>query len=261
MQVQKEETIDLRSILHLLRKRLGLIILSTFIVAVIGTVYTFFIATPTFTATTQLVAKLPDSSNSAMYAGQITGNIQMANTINQVIVSHAVLDKVQANLNLPNSSFQSKVTATNTTNSQVITVTATYGNPYTAQKIANETAKVFSDDIAQKLNVTNVIVLTEATANTTPVSPRPKLYISLSALVGLIIGCGLTFLLEIFNNKINTEADIEALGLPILGATSFANSDDFSNPVSADSLVKETPKVKVASKDETTPNNFPRRRR
>ncbi|WP_332380587.1 Wzz/FepE/Etk N-terminal domain-containing protein [Lactococcus cremoris] len=65
MPAQKEESIDLRSILRLLYKRLGLIILVTFIVTVLGSVYTFFIATPMYTATTQLVAKLPDSNSSA----------------------------------------------------------------------------------------------------------------------------------------------------------------------------------------------------
>ena len=105
MQTQ-EETVNVRSILGLLYKRLGIIILATFIVTVLGLVYTFFIATPIYTATTQLVAKLPDSNGSAAYAGQVTGNIQMANTINQVIVSPVILDKVQKNLNLVDDTFQ-----------------------------------------------------------------------------------------------------------------------------------------------------------
>ena len=106
MQEIQEQTIDLRGIFKIIRKRLGLILFSALIVTILGSIYTFFIASPVYTASTQLVVKLPNSDNSAAYAGQVTGNIQMANTINQVIVSPVILDKVQSNLNLSDDSFQ-----------------------------------------------------------------------------------------------------------------------------------------------------------
>ncbi|MFZ2809878.1 MAG: Wzz/FepE/Etk N-terminal domain-containing protein, partial [Lactococcus raffinolactis] len=162
MQETQEQTIDLRGIINIIRKRLGLILFSTFVVLVLGSIYTFFIATPVYTATTQLVVKLPNSDNSSAYAGQVAGNIQMANTINQVIVSPVILDKVQSNLNLPSNAFQKQVTATTLTNSQVITLTVKYSNPYVAQKIADETANIFSMEAANLLNVTNVNILSKA---------------------------------------------------------------------------------------------------
>ena len=81
MQETQEQTIDLRGIINIIRKRLGLILFSTFVVLVLGSIYTFLIATPVYTATTQLVVKLPNSDNSSAYAGQVAGNIQMANTM------------------------------------------------------------------------------------------------------------------------------------------------------------------------------------
>ena len=35
---------------------------------------------------------------------------------------------------------------------------------------------------------------------------------------------------EVFDNKINKEEDIEALGLSVLGVTAYAQTSDFSNP-------------------------------
>ena len=177
MQETQEQTIDLRGIFKIIRKRLGLILFSALIVTILGSIYTFFIASPVYKASTQLVVKLPNSDNSDAYAGQVSGNIQMANTINQVIVSPVILDKVQSNLNLSDDSFQKQVTAANQTNSQVITLTVKYSNPYIAQKIADETAKIFSSDAAKLLNVTNVNILSKAKAQTTPVSPKPILYL------------------------------------------------------------------------------------
>lgn len=228
MQETQEQTIDLRGIINIIRKRLGLILFSTFVVLVLGSIYTFLIATPVYTATTQLVVKLPNSDNSSAYAGQVAGNIQMANTINQVIVSPVILDKVQSNLNLPSNAFQKQVTATNLTNSQVITLTVKYSNPYVAQKIANETANIFSMEAANLLNVTNVNILSKAKAQTTPISPKPKLYLAISVIAGLVLGLAIALLKELFDNKINKEEDIETLGLTVLGVTTYAQMSDFN---------------------------------
>ena len=228
MQETQEQTIDLRGIINIIRKRLGLILFSTFVVLVLGSIYTFLIATPVYTATTQLVVKLPNSDNSSAYAGQVAGNIQMANTINQVIVSPVILDKVQSNLNLPSNAFQKQVTATNLTNSQVITLTVKYSNPYVAQKIADETANIFSMEAANLLNVTNVNILSKAKVQTTPISPKPKLYLAISVIAGLVLGLAIALLKELFDNKINKEEDIETLGLTVLGVTTYAQMSDFN---------------------------------
>ena len=228
MQETQEQTIDLRGIFKIIRKSLGLILFSALIVTILGSIYTFFIATPVYTATTQLVVKLPNSDNSSAYAGQVAGNIQMANTINQVIVSPVILDKVQSNLNLPSNAFQKQVTATNLTNSQVITLTVKYSNPYVAQKIADETANIFSMEAANLLNVTNVNILSKAKAQTTPISPKPKLYLAISVIAGLVLGLAIALLKELFDNKINKEEDIETLGLMVLGVTTYAQMSDFN---------------------------------
>ena len=152
----------------------------------------------------------------------------MANTINQVIVSPVILDKVQSNLNLPSNAFQKQVTATNLTNSQVITLTVKYSNPYVAQKIANETANIFSMEAANLLNVTNVNILSKAKAQTTPISPKPKLYLAISVIAGLVLGLAIALLKELFDNKINKEEDIETLGLTVLGVTTYAQMSDFN---------------------------------
>ena len=240
MQETQEQTIDLRGIINIIRKRLGLILFSTFVVLVLGSIYTFFIATPVYTATTQLVVKLPNSDNSSAYAGQVAGNIQMANTINQVIVSPVILDKVQSNLNLPSNAFQKQVTATNLTNSQVITLTVKYSNPYVAQKIADETANIFSMEAANLLNVTNVNILSKAKAQTTPISPKPKLYLAISVIAGLVLGLAIALLKELFDNKINKEEDIETLGLTVLGVTTYAQMSDFNKNTNKNGTQSET---------------------
>ncbi|MFZ2380472.1 GNVR domain-containing protein, partial [Leuconostoc falkenbergense] len=109
-------------------------------------------------------------------------------------------------------------------------LTVKYSNPYVAQKIADETANIFSMEAANLLNVTNVNILSKAKVESTPTSPKPKLYLAISIVIGLILGLALALLKEVFDNKINKEEDIEALGLSVLGVTAYAQTSDFSNP-------------------------------
>ena len=204
MQKQEERTIDFRKIMILFKKRIWIVIISVVIMTSLGSIYTFFIEKPIYTASTQLVVKLLNSDTPTAYAGEVAGNIQMVNTISQVIVSPAILDKVKTNLKLSND-LSNYVTASNTPNSQVINVTVKYDNPYLAQKIADETAQVFSDNAKRMLNVTNVSILSYATVEKKPIKPKSVLYITISVLIGLIIGVGLVLLRELFNNKVTTE--------------------------------------------------------
>lgn len=85
-------------------------------------------------------------------------------------------------------------------------------------------------EAANLLNVTNVNILSKAKAQTTPISPKPKLYLAISVIAGLVLGLAIALLKELFDNKINKEEDInvETLGLTVLGVTTYAQMSDFN---------------------------------
>ena len=75
-------------------------------------------------------------------------------------------------------------------NSQVFTVNVRDTDPIRARDIANQIAKVFENKIAKMMSISNVSVVSKATANSTPVSPRLKAM----AMAGLALGILLAFL-------------------------------------------------------------------
>lgn len=229
MQEIEEASVDLRGMLTLVRRRIVWILFTTAIVGAIGAAYIFFVDVPTYTASTQLVVKLPESTAlNSNYAGTVTGNIQMTTTINQVIVSPVILKNVQKKLNL-SQDIQKNVSARSLANSQVITITVKYNDPSSAEKIANETAKIFSKKAPKILNVTNVSILSKARINKNPINFKPKLYLLISIAIGLVVGVALSLLIELLNNKIAAEEDIERLGFFVLGSISYANESHFLN--------------------------------
>ncbi len=68
------------------------------------------------------------------------------------------------------------------------------------------------------LQTANARIVDKAFTPETPVKPKKKLIVVLAALLGMMISCGIAFLLEMLNNTIRNTRDVEdKLNLPVLG--------------------------------------------
>ncbi|MGG0744656.1 Wzz/FepE/Etk N-terminal domain-containing protein [Priestia megaterium] len=217
-----EETISLRDLFQVLRKRIWLIILITIISATISAIISFFVLTPVYQTSTQILVNQAKSEQQLYNVGAVQTNVQLISTYNDIIKSPAVLDKVIDQLNLDSSAqgLSGKIQVTSSENSQVAQITVQDTNAKRATQIANATASVFQKEIPKIMNVDNVSILSKAdlTASKSPVKPQPVLNVAIAVVVGLVLGIGLSFLLEYLDNTIKTEQDIEnILGLPVMG--------------------------------------------
>ncbi|MBA9025665.1 YveK family protein [Peribacillus huizhouensis] len=214
-----EETISISDIFNTLKKRWKLIVFLAVVAALISGGITYFVITPVYHASTQILVNQKNENNQ-IDATQLKVNIDVINTYSVIIKSPAILDKVKANLNLTESVAQlnQKITVNSQDNSQVFSLAVQHSNPAMSVQIANEVAETFQREIPAIMNVDNVTILAKA-ENPIHVGPNPLLNISIAVVVGLMLGIGLAFLLEYLDNTLKDERDVEIyLGLPVLGS-------------------------------------------
>ena len=229
-----EETISLQELFKTLRKRLSLIAFITIIAITISGVVSFMILTPIYQSTTQILINQTKQETTSVNAQDIQTNLQLINTYNVIIKSPAILSKVIEKLNLdttPND-LNSQITVNSVENSQVVTVAVEDPNPRQAVEIANTIASVFQEEIINLMNVDNVNILAKAelAENPSPIKPNPMLNMVIAAVIGLMLGVGIAFLLEYLDTTMKTEQDIEELlGLPILGLVSPIPDKEIQN--------------------------------
>ncbi|MFD6210474.1 YveK family protein [Peribacillus sp. NPDC060253] len=217
-----EETISIKDIFKTLKKRWKLITLLTLIAALISGTISYFLLTPIYQSSTQILVNQKQSKNQ-LDSTQIQSNIAVINTYSVIIKSPAILEKVIDDLELEQSVDQlsQKITINSQENSQVFSLTVQDNNPSKAVEIANAVSGTFQKEIKDIMNVDNVSILAKAEIkeNPAPVKPSPLMNIAIAVVVGIMAGIALAFLLEYMDNTIKDEKDIEnLLDLPLLGS-------------------------------------------
>ncbi len=217
-----EETISLKDLFETLKKRALLIITITVLAVLVSGVTSYFLLTPIYQSSTQLLVNQSKDEAAVYNNNQVQTNLQLIDTYNVIMKSPAILDKVidELQLDMSVSALESKITVASEQNSQVVKVSVTDEDPVMAAKIANTVANTFQKEIVNIMNVDNVSILAKAEVSdsVSPIKPQPLMNIAIALVIGLMLGVGIAFLLEYLDNTIKTEQDIERiLDLPIIG--------------------------------------------
>ncbi|WP_449355146.1 YveK family protein [Virgibacillus natechei] len=228
-----EETISLKEIFEVIKKRFWLIVAFILGAALIAAVVSYFVLTPTYQNSSQFLVNQSSNQDGTeqFNSSDIQTNVELINTYNIIIKSPAILDNVieELDLNMTSGALSNKLEVSSAEQSQVVTVTATDPSAEQATNIANTTVEIFQNEIPDIMNVDNVTILTEAelSGQPSPVAPNPVLNIAIAIVLGGMVGVGLAFLLEYLDNTVKSENDIEKhLQVPVLGIISHIDDDD-----------------------------------
>lgn len=226
------EEVSLVELFNIIKKRMSMIVSLGLVGLIIASVFTFFIVTPQYNATTQILVNKSSESTEGIQLNDITTNVQMINTYKDIIKGPVILDNVLETLDMgiSHTELSDKIEIGNEDNSQVFSLTYTDDSPFEAATIANTIADTFQEKISDIMNVDNVTIISEATANTNPVSPNRVLNLTVGLLLGLSFGVGLAFLYEFLDNTVKDEKFImEELGWTNLGKVSEMSEDELKS--------------------------------
>ena len=216
-----EETIDLREYFAIIKKRFWIIALLAIISALISGVISFFMLKPVYEAKSTLIVNADKQAETQIVTGdQITVTQKLAVTYGEIIKSRIVLDDVIKNLKLENTyeSLSGQITVSPVNDTQIISISVQDTNRERARDIANEIPKVFTKEAKRITKANDIQVIDKAILPKDAVKPNKMMNIAIAAVLGMMIGLFIVFLIEYLDNKMKTPQDIEKhLGLSVIG--------------------------------------------
>jgi polysaccharide biosynthesis transport protein len=220
--------VDLRQYARALRAN-WLLIVAAFLVCTVAAGVIAWTRTPTYSADTEMFVATGGGPRDAgeAYQGGLFAQ-QRVLSYARVVSSPPVLQAVIEELSLSRSveDLQQQISTSVPTGTVVIQVEVLDESPEQASAIANALTRHFSAfvpnletrDAAEGAPV-NVVVTSPARVPTAPVSPQKVVYLTLGALLGLMVGVGGAILREASDSRVRYADEVERIvGAPVLGA-------------------------------------------
>ena len=216
-----EETIDLREYFAIIKKRFWIIGLISVVAMVVSGVISFFMLSPVYESKSTLIVNTEKNEETQMITGdQFSVSQKLAVTYGEIIKSRAVLESVISNLKLDSEyeDLVGQITVSPVKDTQIISISVQDTNPKKARDIANEIPKVFEKEVKRITKANDIQVIDKAILPENPIKPNKIMNVAIAAVLGMMIGLFVVFVLEYLDNKIKTPQDVEKhLDLPILG--------------------------------------------
>lgn len=221
------EELDLKELFEIFWNKKAQIILIILIFIVLGIIYTMGFTTPMYTSSTTLVLAGTANDDQGEASGTITTtdltlNSKLVSTYSELVKSNNVIRQVKSNLgiNVSEESLKKNISVSSVKDTELIEITVTTENPKYAADIANETAKVFKQEIAEKIyNINNVYVIDEAEENNVPSNINHQKDIVIFAFIGVVVAIIYVLIGNMLDTTVKTAEEIEKhFKVPVLAS-------------------------------------------
>ncbi|MGH3316037.1 MAG: YveK family protein, partial [Nocardioidaceae bacterium] len=213
---------DLRSFLAIAGRRWLTILLV--LVASVGIAAVLSLrTTPTYDSQVSLLASTQSQNSAQAYQAGLLAEERVATYAN-LVASKPVAQQTVERLGLSESPVDLSERISAEASSSILTITVQDSDPAQAKRIASTASEVFVDyvkGLESGQNASSPVKLSPvgpASTPTEPSSPQPLRDISIAAVLGLVLGCGIALLRELLDNRLTDGEKVQDLaGAPVIG--------------------------------------------
>ena len=206
------EEIDIKRVLEIISNKKIFIVLILIISIALGCIYSYYYKVPEYKSSVTILLVADETKNEKQVTQtDVTLNSELITTYSSIIKSSNILNKTIENLGLDISAkkLNKNVEAVQVDKTQFLKVSVKNENPEIAKNIANEIAKVFTQEIKEIYNIANINIVDEAEIATQPCNINHSKDLVVFSFVGIALSAMLILGVYFFEDTINDELDIE----------------------------------------------------
>ncbi|NQN60885.1 capsular biosynthesis protein CpsC [Streptococcus suis] len=210
--------IDVLFLLKTIWRKKFLILLTAVLTAGLAFVYSSFLVTPQYDATTRIyVVSQNVEAGAGLTNQELQAGTYLVKDYKEIILSQDVLTQVATELNLKES-LKEKISVSIPVDTRIVSISVRDADPNEAARIANSLRTFAAQKIVEVTKVSDVTTLEEAVPAEEPTTPNTKRNILLGLLAGGILATGIILAMEVLDDRVKRPQDIEeVMGLTLLG--------------------------------------------
>lgn len=216
------EEINIKELFDFFVSKTRIIILVTLVVVLIGAMYSMFFQTPIYEANTRLVltgvAESNQGTNSGTTLNDVNLNSKLVATYREIIKSKTILKDVINTLDLDYTAdtLAENISVSTVSDTEMIIITVESSKAEETATVANELAKVFSEQIKEIYKIENISVIDKAEVPTVPSNINIVKQVVIYFLIGIVLSCAIVFAMFYFDTTLKDGSQVEKLGLTVL---------------------------------------------
>lgn len=231
-QEREEIEINLWELIRELWSKVGIIILSAFVVAVAVMLFDKVVVTPQYVSTTKMIV-LAKQNSDVLTSGDLQASTLLTKDYAELIKSRQVTETVIAQLGLTSGDeameheeLLKEMTVEIPADTRIVTISVKDKDPYQACEKANAIRNAAAQHILKVMNTEAVNVAEEANIPQEPSSPSTMKDGVIGGLIGGFLAIAVIVIFYLMNDTIKTSEDIERyLNLSTLGTIPLADGE------------------------------------
>ena len=216
----EDQLINVDKLFEALKKRWLMIVSITLIATIISAVLSFFIISPKYEASTKVFIGKDESEDQKYSQSDVLMYQNLMKTYSETIKTKDLITRglERTNLNLNPLDVLKNLTVVTVADTQILEIKYKSNNPQEVKAVI----EVISDEFIKTSNELvpngNIQIIEAVELPEKPISPNKVMNIGFAFLLGLMIGVGLVFLLELLDNTFKNKDEVEIeLEIPVIG--------------------------------------------
>lgn len=224
----EEQVISISEIIDAVKKRWKIIVLTTVLATVVSGIFSFFIISPTYEASTKIFIGKEGAESEGYNSSDVSMYQNLIKTYSELIKTKDLVNKAINNseYDLSVNSVLNGITVNTLTGTQILQISYQSKSPSIAKNILESITNEFITKAEELVPNGNVKILESVELPKNPVAPNKTMNIAIAFILGMMVGFGIVFLLEYLDNTYKNKEQLEKdLDIPVLGVIPMSDLD------------------------------------
>lgn len=215
----KDGYIDLAELFHALISHVRVIVVTMLVCGLLGFGYSVFLETPLYCARSLMIVNAGKNAADYISYDQMASSVQLAKTCSIILTSDTVREEMIEELGMQENfdSVVEDISVASVHGTQIMQIEVTAASPSIALEVCEEITDIAPDAIMDAVEAGSVKLISKPSTTGEQVSPDVRKNTMMAGMIGLCAACGGIVLAALLNNRVQGEASLKQIGLPLLG--------------------------------------------